>query len=210
MDSTLEGMIKRFEDEYPETRLTGAMASPPLPELTHVPSLTSTKTADTSDKGSEDGEGAILEPGLSDDEDAVRPVLSRHNSDVSLASRALSQEEGRMHRFGQKIRRDILKPESQDHLHGTDGTEKEAAHLQYLRKMVEDMGGDLIKRKVQTEGEDAVISELNNETSLLRQQLKDSDPEGWYKFVQSQEAARHNSVGLSGMHSSTAPSHAVE
>ncbi|RDW82925.1 putative Glc7-interacting proteinGIP3 [Coleophoma crateriformis] len=213
LDSTLEGMIKRFEDEYPETRLTAATASPPVPELAHIPSLTWSKPTDitdSSDKGSEDGEGAVLDPSVSDDDDIVRPVLSRHNSDVSLASKALSQEEGRMHRFGQKIRRDILKPESQDHAHGTDGTEKEAAHLQYLRKMVEDMGGDLIKRKVQTEGEDAVISELNNETSLLRQQLQDSDPEGWEKFVQSQEAARHNSVGLSGIHSSDVPSQAIE
>lgn len=32
-----------------------------------------------------------------------RPILSRHNSDVSLASKALSQEEGRMLRFGAKF-----------------------------------------------------------------------------------------------------------
>ncbi|KFY61938.1 hypothetical protein V497_02693, partial [Pseudogymnoascus sp. VKM F-4516 (FW-969)] len=51
------------------------------------------------------------ETALSDDDlDAVpgegrtsRPILSRHNSDVSLASKALSQEEGRMLRFGAKF-----------------------------------------------------------------------------------------------------------
>jgi len=72
----------------------------------------------------------------------VRPVLSRHNSDVSLASRALNEEEGRMHRFGQKFRRDIL----QDH--GGAKEEKEMPlHLQMLRALVEGLGGDEIKSK---------------------------------------------------------------
>jgi hypothetical protein len=119
-------------------------------------------------------------------------MLSRHNSDVSLASRALSQEEGRMHRFGQQFRRDILKPESEDHAHGTTGREEQPAHLRMLRAMVEGLGGEEIKNKIMMQGHEAVLEELNNEASLLRQQLKEQDPEGWVKFVESQEAAQRN------------------
>lgn len=181
-------MIKRFEDEYPETRLPTSVASPPIPTFPDI----SSKATVPSDKSSDDGETVLVDAVVSEDEgESVRPMLSRHNSDVSLAARALSQEEGRMHRFGQKIRRDILKPEKDDHEQGTDGTESEAAHVQYLRKMVEEMGSEI--PNFETQGTDAVVAELNNEASVLRQRLKDADPEGWEKFVQSQMAAQRNS-----------------
>ena len=103
-----------------------------------------------------------------------------------------------MHRFGQKFRRDILKPELEDHAHGTTGREEQPAHLQMLRAMVEGLGGEEIKARIMTQGPDAVLDELNNEASALRQELKEQDPEGWEKFVESQEAAERN-LRLAGM-----------
>lgn len=192
LDQTLEGMIKRFEDEFPETRLASTVTSPPL---------TATETSQVSPAGSIDAEvqGSdtvvdVAEPlgSLSDDEYGVKPVLSRHNSDVSLASRALSQEEGRMHRFGQKFRRDILKPEGPDYEHGTTGLETQPMHLQWLRAMVEDIGGEELRHKIEHEGQDKVLEELGNEASELRRVLIEQDPEGWRKFVESQEATQRN------------------
>lgn len=103
-------MITRFEDEYPETRL------PPSPPLTNsLPSTfyTPSTPADAAlaVPTSTDPYAYPDETALSDEDlDAVpeegrtsRPILSRHNSDVSLASKALSQEEGRMLRFGAKF-----------------------------------------------------------------------------------------------------------
>lgn len=200
LDQTLEGMIKRFEDEYPETRLPTAVTSPLLPDMSQVSPSESIELNMAGDgQGSlSDAEPSLVETTFSDDEDRHRPMLSRHNSDVSLASRALSQEEGRMHRFGQQFRRDILKPETEDHAHGTTGREDQPRHLQLLRAMVEGLAGEEIKDRVNSQGADAVLAEIDNEASLLRRQLMEQDPEGWEKFRESQEAAQRN-MRLAGL-----------
>jgi hypothetical protein len=203
LDRTLEGMIKRFEDEFPETRLTSDVTSPPMPNADQAQTTSPAESIDLSNGAEEGGfepELASAEPLLSDDEyGGVRPVLSRHNSDVSLASRALSQEEGRMHRFGQKFRRDILKPEGEDHEHGTTGFEEQPRHLKLLRAMVDGLGGDEIRRRIESEGQEAVLEELANDASLLRRELIRQDPEGWKKFEESMEAAQRNN-DVAGMH----------
>ena len=199
LDQTLEGMIKRFEDEFPETRLPSTITSPPLPDVRQrSPSEVKKDPLSTSFEEHSYDEPTLVEAAVSDDEEGLRPVLSRHNSDVSLASRALSQEEGRMHRFGQQFRRDILKPETEDHVHGTTGREEQPMHLQVLRAMVDDLAGEEIKNKIMEQGHDAVIAELSDEASYLRQQLMEKDPEGWEKFRESQEAAQRN-IRLAGL-----------
>jgi hypothetical protein len=191
-------MIRRFETEFPETRLPSAVTSPPLPDVPDTSRVSPAESIDLSAAQGSDTELALIEAPLSDDEGGIRPVLSRHNSDVSLASKALSQEEGRMHRFGQKFRRDILKPEGEDE-HGTTGQEARPAHLQLLRAMVEGLGGEEIRRNIEARGQDFVLEELENDASELRRQLIDADPEGWENFRESQEAAQRNV----GMHVST-------
>ncbi|QSZ33267.1 hypothetical protein DSL72_002855 [Monilinia vaccinii-corymbosi] len=194
LDHTLQNMIKRFEDEFPETRL-----SPPLPDTERKTLTDDTYPLQTACQESElEPESAFADNQPSDEEvgheeGGMRPTLSRHNSDVSLASKALSQEEGRMHRFGQKIRRNILKPEGEDHLHGTTGHEIQPPHLQFLRSLAEDLHGEDIRNKIETLGPDAVMAELNNEASILRHRLIENDPEGWQKFKESQEAMQRNS-----------------
>lgn len=200
LDRTLEGMIKRFEDEFPETRLTSDITVPPIITHTHTSPAESIDLSNGVEEGGFEPDPASAEPLLSDDEySGVRPVLSRHNSDVSLASRALSQEEGRMHRFGQKFRRDILKPEGEDHEHGTTGLEDHPLHLKMLRAMVEGLGGEEIRHKIETVGQEAVLEELSNEASLIRRELMLQDPEGWKKFAESMEAAQRNNE-VAGLH----------
>ena len=198
LNQTLEGMIKRFEDEFPETRLPSTVTSPPLLDVPQTNRANGVALSSSIEGQGSDIDPALVEAPLSDDEDGVRPVLSRHNSDVSLASRALSQEEGRMHRFGQKFRRDILKPDTEDHAHGTTGAEEQPLHLKYLRAMVEGIGGEELKHKILVEGEDAVLVELENEASVLRQQLIEQDPENWDKFSESQKAAQNN-INVAGL-----------
>jgi len=161
--------------------------------IAHMPAHSTTTDGTTLDT-----EPAILDVLPSDDEDAIRPQLSRHNSDVSLAGRALAQEEGQMHRFGQQFRRDILKPDTEDLLHGTSGRDETPRHLQLLRAMVEGLGGEEIKEQLMQKGSEGLLQELNNEASTLRRKLMDQDPEAWEKFAESQEAATRN-LRLEGM-----------
>ncbi len=188
-------MIQRFEDEYPETRLS-------------PPATTVLAPNDASDNGSiysslEDnstfsGEIQISETDTAateaamlteDDEETIKAPLSRHNSDVSLASRALSLEEGRMHRFGQKMRRDILRPQTLDHAHGTTGEEGEADHLRILRGRLETLGGEEIKEKVDRMGPEAVLKEIGASAEELAI-LARKDPEGFAKFREAVETGR--------------------
>jgi hypothetical protein len=198
LDQTLEGMIKRFEDEFPETRLPSSVTSPPLPDMGPASPSESFDLNDGAESRISDTEPVFVEAAGSDDEDTIRPVLSRHNSDVSLASRALSQEEGRMHRFGQQFRRDIINSDIEDDAHDTANNQDQALHVRLLRAMVEGTGGEEIKNRILTEGEEVVMQELSNEASTLRQQLKEQDPENWEKFVESQQAAERN-TRLSGL-----------
>jgi hypothetical protein len=192
LDQTLEGMIKRFEDEFPETRLPSSVTSPPLPDMGPASPSESLELGVGGESHISDTEPVFTEAAVSDEEDGIRPVLSRHNSDVSLASRALSQEEGRMHRFGQQFRRDISKPDIEDHASKATGIPDKPMHLQMLLAMVEGIGGEDLKNRILTEGEESMMQELSNEASTLRQQLKEQDPESWVKFVESQEAAMRN------------------
>lgn len=183
-------MIKRFEDEFPETRVQSAATLPPDPEAEPQTSpADSIDLTNVAEGQSSDNEQAIADGNLSDDDYAVVPVLSRHNSDVSIASKALSQEEGRMHRFGQKFRRDIIKDESPNHAPGTANNEE---HLRFLRAMVAGLDGNELQKRFEDEGQDAMMEDLGNEASVLRTQFIDSDPEYWKTFVESQEAAQKN------------------
>lgn len=194
-------MIKRFEDEFPETRLQPTSDSPPARDTESETSpVGSVELTNIAEDQSSDNEQAVVDANPSDDGFTVRPVLSRHNSDVSIASRALSQEEGRMHRFGQKFRRDIINAEGPERQLGTAAEEE---HLQLLRATVEGLDGAEIQRRLEAGGHDAALEELSNEASELRRQFIEADPENWKKFVESQEAAQRNLAAQSRARSSS-------
>ncbi len=190
LDSTLQRMIQRFEDEYPETRLAPRL--PIIPPTTDTASLDDSlySSGENTSILSGDNSTTITDPDPSatdaatlteDDEEVIKVPLSRHNSDVSLASRALALEEGRMHRFGQQVRRDILRPQSLDHAHGTTGDEPEAEHLRVLRDRLETLGGAEIKEKVDRLGPDAVLREIGASAEELAL-LEREDPEAFGRF----------------------------
>ena len=74
-----------------------------------------------------------------------------------------------MHRFGQRIKRDILRPQTEDYAHGTTGNEEEPEHLQELRRRLESLGGEEIKAKVERLGPEATLQDL--ETERLRKEI---------------------------------------
>ena len=181
LDSTLERMIQRFEDEYPETRLN----APP-----------SSVDDATSDNYSSLDNSTILKPAPADtaaipsspdalDDDTsttsplIRPAsLSRRSSSPSLASRQ-AQEEGRMHRFGQRLRRDILRPETEDHAHGTTGAEEDAAHIRDLRSKLQQLEGAEIQEKVTRLGPEAVLAAIGaNAEELAEAEKRGAGKEG--------------------------------
>lgn len=160
LDSTLDRMIQRFENEYPETRLNTSTpftsTNKPeaiLPEDTLSPTTTQ-----------------ILDQAFDHDSDtsttALKPALARPPSEHNLASRQAA-EEGRMHRFGQRVRREVLPPDTLDYAHGTTGEEPEPEHLRELRKRLEAWGGDEIQRRVAELGAEETIREIGATKEVL-------------------------------------------
>jgi hypothetical protein len=183
-------MIQRFEDEYPECRIVpepevaGDSSSQHSSEGHQDPStLAASPPADTI----LDGETAI------DNEDTDRYAirLSRSGSNTSLHSRALTSEEGRIHRIGQNLRRDFLEPslgQSDDARRMSD----DGSHLNALRKRLVNLRDDDIRSRVDSVGPDKAFQELGStveELWIIQQQ----DEEAFQKFKESQLAAQINS-----------------
>lgn len=221
LHTTLESMIERFESEYPETRLPK-----PTPPTTADP--LSDDNASTSSLEHPQPADLTFEPASPDPEDTddnttnndhdqdrttstplIRPAsVSRRTSSPSLASRQ-AQEEGRMHRLGQRIRRDILPPQTQDYAHGihpnpnpdpastTDegegGTEQEARYLQDLRARLEAFEGGEISERVEALGAEAVFDMIGATAEELAAWER-GDPEGFERMRQ----ARGHALALYG------------
>ena len=188
LDSTLGRMIQRFEDEYPECRVELPV---PSPSSNDAHSDFGSSPSSFTNPFDPDHKKLANEPSTEDKHSAVRVPVSRHNSDVSIASRYLGQEEGRMHRIGQHIRREILRPQTLDYAHGTTGQEVEAPHLQELRQKLEALGGDEIKEMVERQGLETVFKQIGTNTEELLL-LEKQDPEGFEKFKESQLTAQRN------------------
>ncbi|MCJ1472653.1 hypothetical protein MMC13_001302 [Lambiella insularis] len=192
LDVTLERMIQRFEDEFPECRIAPPeVVSSADGTLSDSGSLSSSFTSPFSHSGTDE---KISTTAAEDEEGAVRIPVSRQHSDVSLASRYLTQEEGQMHRFGQQIRRDILRPQTQDHAHGTTGDEVEGGHLRSLRKKLESLSGAEIQARVEDLGFEAVLRESGATADELLQ-LEKQDPEGFEKFKEAHLLSQQNQKG---------------
>lgn len=182
LDQTLADMIKRFEDEYPESR-----PKPPSPGMLSLDSRHSSYI---------DGQTPGLTQVTSFDLDPTHTALSHEHT--SMAARVLTQEEGRMHRFGQSMRREILKPTGQDDvLHGTSvNDEPEPEHLAAVRDRLEGYNGEFIRREVEEKGVDRVIKELGINVQELKA-LQSEDPEAFAAFKESQLKAQMN-AGMIG------------
>lgn len=210
LDATLDGMIQRFEDEYPETRMPGNSTGAVPPVVVEAGSQHSShdEVADethTPDSGVHDGENldeAVDADHFLDDEEAGQyPIrLSRASSNTSLHSKALTTEEGRVHRFGQHVRRGILGPEF--------GASEETApptfedtNVSAADDRLDRLRSDEIRARIDLVGVDKALEELNSSVEELWL-LKKQDPEAFERLRESQIAAQIN-AGLSVQSSPT-------
>ena len=181
LDGTLKRTIQRFEDEYPECRIDPPPTASTVlfadqdGRLHGIP-----VTLPTLDPP-EDVIGADEE----EDEKTVRIPVLRHNSEVSLASRHLDQEEGTMHRFGQQLRRDLFPPQTLDYAHGTTGHEEEAQHLKAIREKLEHLDGDDIAEQVRRQGPEALLQAIGTTVEELKS-WESRDPKEWERFQEVQ------------------------
>lgn len=173
LDQTLQSMISRFEEEYPDTRL---------------PSAAPIAASDPSSRAPE--AEPQPQPDDADPDEALKPpAMSRHNSDASLASRALTLEEGRLHRLGQHLRREVvdLSPSDAPASPATAGQRR----LDDLKERLESTPGDELGPLVEEIGWKAVLEKVGANLEDLRA-LQQQDPEGWEQFRDSQVKARLN------------------
>jgi hypothetical protein len=193
LDITLHRMIQRFEDEYPETRIS--------PQAEGVPSVPAPDTI--SQHSGEDGTGSItaggnmtnsqLDENGADEEDgeqlAVR--LSRASSMTSLHSRAMTSQEGHIHRIGQNLRRDFLKPS----LVPDDGDEEyddSNSHIAALRQKLDRLHDEQSLSQFNGFDTDKAFDQLGTTVDELWA-AQQQDAEGFERFKQSQIAAQFNS-----------------
>ncbi|EFQ28352.1 cell wall biogenesis protein Mhp1 [Colletotrichum graminicola M1.001] len=183
LDATLANIIKRFEDEFPDTRVSTDEASETtLPSQSDQlgTSLSSTEDPDQQSIPSD----AEDETGIS-----VRPGLQRTNSVLSNTSKALAEEEGRIHRAGHKIRSGIIKPEYYGLLSGVLEVGLDPKHMAMLHQMIEEVDDPELTRKVEEKG---IMRVFNEDRDQVREGLRALDPSHWDRFVESQEKARGN------------------
>jgi hypothetical protein len=220
LDSTLERIILRFEQEYPETKVV-PLPSPPdrrnVFDFHQPPGSSSlhSSAADTSLlSGSVDSNGVtrVLSSeeafdGELEDTDPHALHLARNGSTASVAAKAQMQEEGQMHRFGQKFRREIMRPTGMlDYEHGTTSEDApEPAHMAKLRAHLEQYSGEAYRKEVEEKGVDKVIAELGFNMEELRT-LEKQDPEGFEKFRLAQLAAEINTRQAASAPPTEAPS----
>ncbi|EHK26574.1 uncharacterized protein TRIVIDRAFT_229421 [Trichoderma virens Gv29-8] len=176
LDDTLQGIIKRFEDEYPDTRehtedvVTKAPASQAEAEILS----TSPPTAEDAVAAGSDAE---------DDGELVPHTLSRSNS---ILGKKLAEEEGRVHRAGHRFRSGFT--EHLDLLTTLADVENDPKHVHVFGELAEDVGGEfleLAKKK-------GAVQAFKEDKEMLFSALKESDPEYWERFVEAQGKARAN------------------
>jgi len=193
-------MIQRFEDEYPETRLSAPDANSihSTSQLSTSPPPSTIQTLSTSITESEHPSNSHAD---SDDDEGPKVLRSRHNSDVSLASRALSLEEGRIHRLGHRVRTEILNASSPPSptLKNVDRTpddslNKDADHEQQLlslRSKLESYSGDELRTLSNTLDSEEAFQRLSENATELSKLLQEN-PAEFEKFKISQIAALKN------------------
>ena len=192
MDGTLEKMIQRFEDEFPDTRV-GADSAPA------ADNAASTKAEDlTGDKSSTAeaptvststlGQAIEADTGLDDEGDQYAVRLSRRSSNTSLHSRALTSEEGRVHRLSQHLRRDILHSELDDQEGRVSQSSSEEANVAALHAKLERLRDSQVQSRIETVGADKALEEVGSNLEELIA-LQKQDPEAFADFKESQIAA---------------------
>lgn len=190
LDITLQRMIQRFEQQYPETRVT------PQP----APSISVTHESSSLHSGDDVNGTAIIGGQLNNQNDGDTAIddeetdqytirLSRSSSVTSLHSRAMTSEEGQVHRLGQHLRRDFLSPS----LDQTDfDPSLDDSHIAALREKLDRLHEQQTTSELEGVDSDKTFEELGSTVEELWT-TKQQDTEAFERFKQSQIAAQINS-----------------
>lgn len=178
-------MIQRFEDEYPETRLAPQPARSSAPVDIGSQHSGEDLNGSAGIHGNFSGSVVDNENAIDDEEtDQYAIHLSRTSSMTSLHARAMTSEEGHLHRLGQNLRRDFLNPPERE---GDD--EDDDSHLVALREKLERLHEQQSRSSISSEDAFAKLGNTVDELWAARRQ----DTEAFEKFKQSQIAAQINS-----------------
>ncbi|KAN0079330.1 hypothetical protein V8E54_004544 [Elaphomyces granulatus] len=184
LDMTLQKMIQRFEDEYPETRID------PLTSPSVLLDSSSEHVVDDS-HGQADGTESSPTTNLEDeDADQYAIKLSRSGSNTSLYSRAMTSEEGHIHRMGQNLRRDLMNPALEKSAEALLKPSDDS-HIVVLRDRLEQLRGDQMRSRIEKVGMEAALKELGISVEDLWT-IHKQDAESFQQFKESQIAAQIN------------------
>ena len=196
LDQTLQSIIKRFEDEFPDTRLP-EQASQQRQQQQDPTQLALPLSDDEKDTTTAAQEGSGGDYGS----DTLVPIhpLSRTNSIISQTSRAHVEEEGRVHRAGHQLRQGVLTEQYRfcdtllgGHGQGSDDTDADPFLVRTLEAMLEDLGlGGPMAEK-------GAVRTFREHRRDIAERMRHMDPDHWRLFAESQEKARANAqVGTS-------------
>lgn len=178
LDDTLKGIIKRFEDEFPDTREDPAHSEIPPPTL-NAP-LEEFSTTPPEDPA------AVSDP---EDESKIHPSRPGLSRSSSVLSKLLAEEEGHTLRIGHRFRSGFFTKEHIDLLTSNiDDIGSDPKHVQMLTGMAEDIGGELLE----TMKEKGPVRTFKEDREMVMRVMKEADPEYWDRFIDSQEKAKAN------------------
>ncbi|KAL5606080.1 hypothetical protein BROUX41_006150 [Berkeleyomyces rouxiae] len=193
LNQTLNGIISRFEDEYPETRratslplgLTRRREIEQTADIVQPPSPTTTPVDQMSD-----AEG--------DDETTLHaPTLSRSSSIMIQSSKDLADEEGRVLRAGNRLREGLVHHENHEALRRSiEVIKAEPRYEQILHQLLADVEDPDLNAKVAEHG---LLQTFITERDYIMRLFRDREPEDWYRFVESQEKACANTKTTTSM-----------
>ncbi|GFF26544.1 hypothetical protein IFM58399_01449 [Aspergillus lentulus] len=191
LDFTLHRMIQRFEDEYPETRVKPASVVSALQETS---SQISGDDAAAAPAGGGQLFGMTIDENAVDDDDtdqyAVR--LSRTSSITSLHARAMTSEEGHVHRLGQNLRRDFLSPSMNQGDGDHSSASLDESHLEALRNKLDRLHEEQTRAHFEGANADKAFEEMGSVVEELWAMEK-QDTAAFEQWRQTQIAAQINS-----------------
>lgn len=198
LDQTLSGIIKRFEDEFPETR-EGYFAADDAPELARRLEKEGEKRVEKEDKEEQEHEQEREKEGErekesegEDDDSALRPGSRSSSSSLHVVTRPLDTEEGRTHRRGSRFRSSFVhSPEKYEEvlLASLDEMERDPNHVRMLRDMIGDLNDPVLDEKL---GEKGPVRVFREDGGRVVEALRAVDPEHWERFREAQVMAREN------------------
>lgn len=187
LQRTLDGIIKRFEDEFPETKEaadSGISIPPPDYQLE--------KTTTRNSLSSAEAEPEHIAAGSDAEEDLeVQRSLARSSSNLSLSSLALNREEGRALRSGHQFRSGWMTAEQYQLLSsaGFEELEKDPHQVRVFNELIDELDDEEISK---LRGEKGAVKVFQEHRQKIVDACRAADPEYWARFVESQEKAKAN------------------